>query len=409
MNWRPIWLRQERRTAMLVRACYDRVRAHGPLDAEQIHALCKLTWITKYRGEDIDHTRSVLVPALSLLLDLDLSADDNHELLRELRDYGVAEATVKLIGEGVGIVNFYNAFRNSSLVWIRKHLDEVGELVDGIAQTGRDEEIQAIYAAIEALPPLPRKGGGAMSCDNLLTPLMACLEPNRRAPIVNGRPEVRRHLSQLGLARKPLEEQCRELQRLIGHCGLEDAFAVDVADAETIKRAFVAAKASETRRSVREPLPVQPPLVGTAPLAERNDDDIELLRSVDVVAMRQAHNTMTNALRAICGRAKLRVEEGLDPTCRFDALIRHYEGDERHLLVEVKTQASPPFTRMAVGQLLDYRRKLPDAAAIDLAALFPERPPKEARDFLGYVGVRTLWLNPERTRIEGDVRIGKMK
>ena len=409
MNWRPKWLKEERRTAMLVRACYDRVRAHGPLDAEQIHALCKLTWITKYQGEHIDHTRSVLVPALSLLLDLDLSADDNRGLLEELRDNGVAEATVKLIGEGVGIVNFYNAFRNSSLVWIRKHLDEVSDLVDGIAQTGRDEEVQKIYAAIEALPPLPRKGGGAMSCDNLLTPLMACLEPRQRAPIVNGRLELRRHLAQLGLAHETLEEQCRGLQRLIGQCGLEDAFAVDVADDETIEQAFDAAKASEARGPVRERLLVQPPQVATAPLAERNDDDIELLRSVDVVAMRQAHNTMTNALRGICRRANLQVEEGLDPSCRFDALIRHYEGDERHLLIELKTQASPPFTRMAVGQLLDYRRKLPDAAAIDLAALFPERPPKEARDFLGYVGVRTLWLSPERTRIEGDVRIGKMK
>lgn len=123
--------------------------------------------------------------------------------------------------------------------------------------------------------------------------------------------------------------------------------------------------------------------------------------------MRKRHNRMTRALRTICESRGLVVEEGSEQTCLFDALIRAYQGAERHLLVEVKTETSPPFCRMAVGQLLDYRRQLPDAPAIDLAVLLPEKPPNEAADFFGYVGVSILWLTRDMSNIEGTVKLGK--
>lgn len=47
----------------------------------------------------------------------------------------------------------------------------------------------------------------------------------------------------------------------------------------------------------------------------------------------------------------------------YDALITGYS-DERHLLVEVKTDSEQPTCRLAVGQLLDYRSQLPDRARI---------------------------------------------
>lgn len=122
--------------------------------------------------------------------------------------------------------------------------------------------------------------------------------------------------------------------------------------------------------------------------------------------MRRLHNSMTNALRTICAKAGLVIEEGSDESRLFDALVRAYAKTERHLLVEVKTDDSPPMGRMAVGQLLDYRRHLGDRAALDLAVLVPKKPSKDALDFLGYVGVKALWLDGGMTTVGGDVRFG---
>jgi hypothetical protein len=160
------------------------------------------------------------------------------------------------------------------------------------------------------------------------------------------------------------------------------------------------------RKSNGKPSPKSVP--SGKPLAERHDDDVEQLRSTDLVLMRKRHNRMTNALRTICERRGLVVQEGSEQTFLFDALVRAYGGTERHLLIEVKTETRPAFCRMAVGQLLDYRRHLPDAAAIDLAVLLPEKPPKEAVDFFGYVGVGILWFSGDMSEIEGTVRLGRL-
>jgi hypothetical protein len=406
VSWRPIWLERERRTGLIVRACYDRIRAHRVLDAEELHALCRLTWITKSNGSVGDTTRSVVAPALSTLLAEDLTATNAVDLVEELRALELPDAIVGPVSGGVGIVNFYNGFRKTSLSWIEEHLDEVSEIVEAVAHASNDQAVQAAYARIDALPSLPRPGGGDMPCFNLLTPMLACLDPRRRAPIINGRKEVLKRLGMLGLSSATLEERCVGLQGLIGQAGIGDAFALDTADDEAIRRAIAAAEPTAgTGPEDEEPVDDEA-LPTFAPLAERCDDDVEYLRATDPVRMAHRHHTMTNALREICARAKLHVEEGTDPSCFFDALIREYLGTQRHLLVEVKTDVAPPFCRLAVGQLLDYRRKLPGAAAIDLAVLLPSKPPQDILDFLGYVGVRALWLNITAKRIEGDVLIG---
>jgi len=64
----------------------------------------------------------------------------------------------------------------------------------------------------------------------------------------------------------------------------------------------------------------------------------------------------------------------------------------RDLLIEAKSSTDVAFCRMAVGQLLDYRRQLPGSAITDLAVLFSEVPGKHVLDFLGHVGVKALWF-----------------
>lgn len=150
--------------------------------------------------------------------------------------------------------------------------------------------------------------------------------------------------------------------------------------------------------AVHSPLPRTTPSASliTKPLAERSDEDIEYVRDAASVSMRLKHNEMTNDLQAACRRLGRVVQEGADPKCLFDALILDYRGGGRHLLVEVKTASSPPFCRMAVGQLLDYRRRLPQRTLLDLAVLLPNEPDGEMRDYLADVGVIPLWFDTAR-------------
>ncbi len=387
-----LWLERERRTARLIRAIYDTYRPKGAAATADFHyALCKLTWITTGHGRATDDsTRAVAGPAFSLILGVNLTAGSTDELVEQLRDRGVAEAIITLASQPIGITNYYAAFRNRAQAWVAKNAQQVWEIVQAVATADSDRVVSRAYAALDALPVVPRSHGGGGHPANLLTPLLACLDPRRRAPIINGYKTGLLRMLNLSLA--TTAEQHDGLVGLIGQAGISDAFALDVADAVEAQKAM---RAAPPRRS--------PPNGLGKPLASRADADVEVLRAAATTTMRRRHHAMTNALLAIGKRAALTIEEGDDKACLFDALIREYQGADRHLLVELKTDDSMPTCRLAVGQLLDYRRHRPDRAAVDLAVLFPAAPSQIARDFLGYVGVRVLWFDKRMSTIRGDV------
>jgi len=154
-------------------------------------------------------------------------------------------------------------------------------------------------------------------------------------------------------------------------------------------------------RPNRAPI-VRPP---ARPLVERCDEDLEVLLEADKRECKRLHNSMTNALRLLCSSAKLEVTEGTNRQALFDALIHGYKMSERDLLIELKTSTAPEFCRLAVGQLLDYRRGLPRRAATDLCVLLPEEPPAGVKAFLRDVGVLAAWFTADLSAIKGDVRI----
>ena len=98
---------------------------------------------------------------------------------------------------------------------------------------------------------------------------------------------------------------------------------------------------------------------------------------------------------------------GAEQTCLFDAIVREYQGTDRHLLIEVKTDDSPPMCRMAIGQLFDYRRLRRDRAAIDLAVLFHAKPSKAAISLVAFVGVKALWFDDGMRNVVGDVVLAR--
>lgn len=81
--------------------------------------------------------------------------------------------------------------------------------------------------------------------------------------------------------------------------------------------------------------------------------------------------------------------------CRYDVLVANYDGQGRDLLIEAKPDADKGSLRVAIGQLLDYRRFLPNPAATDLAILTILPPPGGYVELMQDLQITPLWFTDE--------------
>jgi hypothetical protein len=340
----------------------------------------------------------VVAPALKTLTGAVLTASKLSDLPAQLEAGEVPAEIVRLAAQPVGFVNFYTAFRNAARPWIALHLRDLSRIVAVVASASSDPELREAYRLLDTLPRIRhrRRRGGAMPPVALVSPLLACLDPRSRSPIINSRATVQERLRRLGLHRATVVEQFDGFLNLIGQVGIRDAFELDTTDVNVV----AAALKGKPRRAPTRPRARRAHARLGRTLGDRDDEDVEFFRQANTVRMRMIHHKMTNALRSFCSRRNLRVEEGISRDCRFDALIRNYR-QERHLLIEVKPDSKQPSCRLAVGQLLDYRRQVPDRARVDLAVLFPQKPNVVATAFLNDVGVDVLWFTHDMKTLNG--------
>jgi hypothetical protein len=113
---------------------------------------------------------------------------------------------------------------------------------------------------------------------------------------------------------------------------------------------------------------------------------------------------MTNALKRLL-EGRFRAKRGLRGPGQFDVLVERYDGGPRNLLIEVKALVDLNAARLAVGQLLDYRRHLAARESTDLAVMLPSEPSRAIREFLTDkdVQIKMLWFaDTQFTRLVGD-------
>lgn len=373
------WLQREHDTWRLVRACFAAyIRGKKPT-ADKLRALCSLTWIT--RGPD--NTWNVTLPALRTLTGEKRLADcDFANLSDNLAKAKVAPRIAEAAKNPTGFVNLFPAFRNSCVDWFSPQTKGIYDLFDQAYALKSDEHAKAIYAAIGNLAGVGRQGGGGdLPPENLLTPVIACLDPRKRCPVINGRDEVRRKLEASGVEKHDLPDQFWAFVKLIHRGGITDAFMLDIV---TVKQLANLSTSAQTKKPhVRLP-------AKNKQLPEKDENEVEVLMKATWTSYIKRHNSMTNRLRSCCESSGKVVYEGSEKECFFDSLVKNYDGEGRDLLIEAKTSTDAAFCRMAVGQLLDYRRQLPGSATTDLAVLFDEAPGKHVLDFLGHIGIKAL-------------------
>jgi hypothetical protein len=374
------------RTAELIKLCYKYQFKDRKPNPEKIHALCKLAWCS----DNKQYTLGALWIIWGKRGQIPYLTD-----LNELSSYGFPPQVARQANKPTGFVNFYKAYRNSSLVWIRRHYKQVSFIIHKAARLKSDDEARELADAIDNLPRIPKahRQPGKISPNSFLTPLVACLDPRLRFPVVNKEGGVLELHKKLGIATFSLLDQFNTLIRLIGQYGIRNSLMLDTI---SYKLAYMKLPAVT--------IETKPPAKPGKLLGRKDDEDIVIISNGYTGKARRIHNSMTNKLIVICKKFGLYTEEGEYRENRFDALILNYNNKGKDLLIEAKGATSRSDLRLALGQLYDYRRKRSRRAATDLAVLLPEKPKSDDIDFLGDAGINVIWFtNSKLQKLAGNI------
>lgn len=367
----------------------------GELSGEDIWCLIRFAWITAGSGDT--HWQQLKVPAIAHLFKM--PANIGLDLASTITSMALPPAIAAAASKPTGMVNAYRAYRNSLLPWCNVNRAALRTLLAAAQKLGSNDQGRFDLASkIEALPPVPTPNGlRHMAAANLITPLIACLDPRLRFPIVNGEHGVKRRLDKLGLTNRSLADKVHGLIGLIGQFGISDAFALDVMNDEQIDKI--------TKRKPKAPKAVPVGSKGTE-LSHFDDEERKAILKGQELVYRKRHNTMTNALGTLL--PALTMTQGDRQECRFDVLISNYDAGGRDLLIEAKPDTDRGSLRIAIGQLLDYRRFLPHQAGTDLAVLTMTCPPKEYMELLQDLQITVLWFaDPHCGALSGDGKAWK--
>ena len=178
------WLEREKRTALLIKIVH-KFKSQDSLSDDDIWNLCRLTWITKGGGyiSDADLMSTKLLALKNLLNTTDI--DELEIYIGKLGQLSNNESH-ELIYDDTGIVNLYSAFRNISKQWIASNISKIRLIINRASTLNDDNEALNLYREIIELPPIKQpKTGSGLPAVNILTPLIACLDPRSRFPIIN--------------------------------------------------------------------------------------------------------------------------------------------------------------------------------------------------------------------------------
>jgi hypothetical protein len=140
--------------------------------------------------------------------------------------------------------------------------------------------------------------------------------------------------------------------------------------------------------------------------AGQDDQDVYAIAKSSSYKFARKHNAMTNSLLAICSLKNLEILEGNDPEALFDALILNFNGAGKNLLIEAKSSIDRGSTRLAIGQLFDYKRFLQIYEPLELAILFPGEPPEIITDLLIELRIHYLFfVDRDFKEISGNIKL----
>jgi hypothetical protein len=294
----------------------------------------------------------------------------------------------RLLKTQTGITHYYTAFRPGTLKFVKSNSKAVRLAFEQVASSTSqvDKKISDVAAFLEKLGTI-KAAKRTVSPFNGLTPVLACLDPQRKFPIMNNRTsDLLRVIGESANAKG-----VAALSHLIGQHDVENSFELDAyafgEDLSKLKKQSAKAKAS----------------------AKADFKDVGLKSEINSIANLAAKKSIiTKRHNALMNRLKKALEwhQRIAKEYRFDALVENWKNG-RHLLIEAKTASEGPTgrtqIRQAIGQLYDYRYSHLPGKKVDLAVLLLNKPKGNVSSLLKSLNIELLWF--EGKKIRGTIRL----
>ncbi|GGA29061.1 hypothetical protein [Dyella nitratireducens] len=299
------------------------------------------------------------------------------------------------ISADTGFSNFYNAYRNSSLPWVKQHRAKIERLVRDARTLNIDVQARALVEIIERMPgvPKPNPEDPSIHAEQLLTPLLFALDPRLRFPVINGRKPIKDLLRMRGVSKASLAIRFDTMVELIGTNGWKDAAELDSSLNEDADIA-VLATSGQAATLVKVSQPLTPKPTDGKDLKVKDEADQTAISAERTDTKRRLHNKMTNRLLELFGTNYL-CKEGCTQDALYDAMVVAYGEDEDgypdDLLIEVKSCSEEAHVRMAIGQLYAYGHRLRPKGEFTSAVLLPDEPGEQVKSLLKSRGFGCLW------------------
>ena len=110
------WVRRERNTANLMRACFRWLKARNLLTADRVYGLIQLTWINNRRGTQDpapDYEKNTIIPGLQVIFGIHGTYKDIPSLRPHL-----PPLFRPLLTDEIGFIAYRASMRKKALGWL---------------------------------------------------------------------------------------------------------------------------------------------------------------------------------------------------------------------------------------------------------------------------------------------------
>lgn len=382
------WVKWQLHTARYIRTLWAAASPKQRRDPEFLLVLARCAWVNNPDGSDEARIRWRNAH-LARWVGLTETANDAELVARLAGRLKLAPARAKwLVSNDSGITRYYPTFRPAFDRQVRKHAAAVAAAFGAVAASSPDTaaKVGKVARMVLALPEIRVPAGGRSALINGLSPVLACVDPQRRFPIMNAR--TARLLGALG--KRPNEEGAVALSRLIGRHGLRHAFDLDVYAQTRAERLPMARAKAEVKLK-------DPKAIGI----KAEESTVAVLTKAKL-KVRRLHNKLINRFRRALEWDYVLAESA------FDAIVEDWKKGRR-LLIEAKPSTAGPAGRMqlrlAIGQLYDYRFRHFQKTLVrtDLALLTTSRPDAASLSLLDHLGIKALWF--EGNKLRGTIEL----
>jgi len=384
------WANRQRNTNYLARKIAGYVFKQAEVMPSQLYGLSKLSWITNsYEGENASYIASTKIPALEDIFDRDYKSLSLEQVSQDIALILKDPSVAKMVQEHTGFTNFYKAYRNSSLEWVKANFNTLLPMYKSAFVATSNKDRKSLIQEIQQTPGIPKANHAEqlMKAEYFLTPALFMLDKEIKFPLINGNKGVKNLLKALDVQGDDLLKQYISMVKLYGTGGIEDAADLDQVGNDLPD--FIETKRKKAKKGLLKDKETK----NKNKLPLKDEEDVDVIRKAGTIKQRKVHNQLTNMIRT--SLSKYTLLEGRDNSCMFDVLVQKYNQKE-DLIIEVKSSLEQPNIRMAVGQLFDYWYALKGDEEPHIAILLPEAPDSECVKFLEWMDIGLLWFKKDQ-------------